>query len=187
MAETMLRARPALAGRTFESDGVRAAAVDDLTWQALTLRRGQRAALATRLDAAFGLTLPEAPGAQFAGATTLLWTGADRLVLLSQGPPDTDLTQVVGDAADVTDLTGSQASVAITGPGARALLGKLVPIDLHPRCFGPGSAAMTLLGHFGVTLWQTDDTPSYRLSCYRSFATALWRAVRVAGAPGHDA
>jgi heterotetrameric sarcosine oxidase gamma subunit len=40
------------------------------------------------------------------------------------------------------------------------LLAKSVSIDLHPRAFGPGDTAVTVLAHIVVQLWQIDETPA---------------------------
>jgi heterotetrameric sarcosine oxidase gamma subunit len=44
-----------------------------------------------------------------------------------------------------------------------------VTLDLHPSVFSTGSAAVTVVNHIGVTLWQTDDVPTYRLAVPRSY------------------
>jgi heterotetrameric sarcosine oxidase gamma subunit len=51
----------------------------------------------------------------------------------------------------------------------------MVPIDLHPREFAPGHAAVTLAGHIGIHLWQVDAVPSYDIAVFRSLAAALWQ------------
>ena len=61
---------------------------------------------------------------------------------------------------------------ACGGPKARDALAKGVPIDLHPRVFRPGDAAVTS-AHIGVHLWQVDDAPTYELIVPRSFAVAF--------------
>ena len=47
-------------------------------------------------------------------------------------------------------------------------------IDLHPRAFGPGDAAVTSVAHVGVHLWQIDAAPTYELAVPRSLAAAFW-------------
>lgn len=62
----------------------------------------------------------------------------------------------------------------IGGPAARKMLAKLLSIDLHPRVFSPGTAAVTLAAGIAVTLWQLDPTPRYALATPRSTARSLW-------------
>lgn len=141
--------------------------------------------MAKRLQHALQLELPASSRACLAGAVTLLWAGPDRFNLLQPAAAAIDPAQIVGDTGTVIDLSGGQVILGIAGPAARSVLAKLVAIDLHPQSFRPGGAAGTLLGHFGVTLWQTDETPTYCMSCARSFAEALWHAVeRAATAEG---
>ena len=63
----------------------------------------------------------------------------------------------------------------MSGPAARAVLAKGLPIDLHPRAFTPGSAATSTISLMGVQLWQVDDTPSYDLAIFRSVSASFWR------------
>lgn len=179
MADATLTARAALSGE-ITAKGLHIAPVDHLRWTAINLRRGRQEALAGRLRAAFGLAMPKRAGASFAGEATLIWAGLERLTLIESGAAAADVAEAVGDAGMATDLTGGQVTVAVTGPAAPVALGRMVGIDLHPRAFSPGSAATTLCGHFGVTLWQVDAAPGYRLSSNRSFAGALWRALQLA-------
>ena len=66
-------------------------------------------------------------------------------------------------------------SIRVSGPKARDALAKGVPIDLHPRAFRSGDAAVTTVAHIGVHLWQLDDTPTYEIAVFRSFARDFWR------------
>lgn len=57
---------------------------------------------------------------------------------------------------------------------AREALAKVCSLDLHPRRFGPGRCAQTLLARCGAILHQLDDAPSYDLLPRRSYAEYLW-------------
>ena len=52
--------------------------------------------------------------------------------------------------------------------------------DLHPRAFKPGDAATTLVAHLPVTLWQTDDRPTYEFAVARSLAQSFWQWLSTA-------
>jgi sarcosine oxidase subunit gamma len=43
-------------------------------------------------------------------------------------------------------------------------------VDLHPRAFGPGRAASTMIAHVGCLVHQVDDAPSYDLVVFSTFA-----------------
>ncbi len=106
-----------------------------------------------------------------------LWLGPDEwLVTAPEGAaPDLmgRLTRALdGRHAAVSDLSASRAIIEITGRRARALLEKGCGLDLHPRAFGPGSCAQTLLAKLPVIIDQTSAAPAYRVFVRRS--TARW-------------
>jgi len=55
------------------------------------------------------------------------------------------------------------------------VLAKGVSIDLHPRTFKTGDAAVTTASHLAVHLWQVADDPVYRLLVVRTYFDSLWR------------
>ena len=71
------------------------------------------------------------------------------------------------------DQSDGRIILRVTGPRVRDALAKGVPIDLHPRAFRPGDAAITTVATIGVHLWQVDDAPTYELIVPRSFAVAF--------------
>lgn len=113
------------------------------------------------------------------GSVAVLWLGPDEFLLI--GPEDgqpllKDLRRGLGDLpGQVVDLSANRTIIAVEGEQARDLLEKGVPVDLHPRSFGPGQAVTTLLGPVPVLLWQTGEQ-SYRVLPRTSFAdyTARW-------------
>ena len=67
------------------------------------------------------------------------------------------------------DVSDQRTTFELSGPArAECCLG--CSIDLHPRTFGPGRCAETLLARAGVTCSQLDDAPTYRLFVRRSYA-----------------
>lgn len=73
-----------------------------------------------------------------------------------------------------TDQTSGVATVQLWGPRLRDVLGKGCTLDLHPREFGPGQCAQTLISHAGVVIRYVDDTPCFEITVRRSFADYLW-------------
>ena len=84
--------------------------------------------------------------------------------------------------ASVFDLTDSRVVLEVSGPRIRDALAKLLPIDLHPAAFRPGDVAVTVASHIGVTVWQIDDAPRYRLAVARSYSGSFWRSLVAAAA-----
>jgi sarcosine oxidase subunit gamma len=75
----------------------------------------------------------------------------------------------------VTDVSSGQTVIAIDGEYARDLLAKGCTLDLHPRVFGPGACAQTLLAKAPVLICQRRDATRFELIVRRSFADYLWR------------
>jgi methylglutamate dehydrogenase subunit D len=81
-----------------------------------------------------------------------------------------ELAQVLAETAAVADQSSGYAILRLAGPKARATLEKGVGIDLHPRAFQPGDAAVTSCAHLGIIIWQIDEAPTYEIAVARSFA-----------------
>jgi sarcosine oxidase subunit gamma len=134
---------------------------------------------------ATGLDLPTtANTANSEGQLSVLWLGPDEWLFVVDDPapdagPDlkTKLTGMLeGVFAQVVDVSGAQATIGITGPDAREVLERAVPLDMHPRTFQPGQVKHTLFGrHTGVSLHLKDDQPTLDLYCRRSFTEYVWR------------
>ena len=132
-------------------------------------RRGAAAAVGTTLA-----TLQRDPGGD---ALTLLGVGPGHWWVESASVPlgADDLQTRLEGMASVFDLTDSRVVLEVGGPRIRDALAKLLPIDLHPAAFRPGDVAVTVASHIGVTVWQIDDAPRYRLAVARSYAASFWR------------
>jgi sarcosine oxidase subunit gamma len=135
---------------------------------------------AAAVQGALGCALPTQPNSAGAeGPTRILWLGPDEWLVVVDDPdpwagPNTvaRLREALGDhVAAVVDVSGAQAALGVTGPQAREVLERAVPLDLHPRSFQPGQVKQTLLGrHCGASLHLLDATPTFDLYCRRSFA-----------------
>lgn len=175
--------RPGRSGRADGAPGVRLSALNSEGLVALTPRRERRADLDARLRASLGVGLPEM-GQAVVGldGAAVLWSGLGQY--LSLLPADglhaaSRLAAVIGDAGVVTALPGARTLIAVAGVDATEALSRLLPIDLDPTAFPPGSVAHTLAVHIGVLVWRRDD--DIVLGCYRSFGAALWHACIGAG------
>jgi sarcosine oxidase subunit gamma len=115
---------------------------------------------------------------------SLLWCGHRHWFARSDVPADllTVLRKEVGALASLSDQSDSRLIVEISGPCARSTLAKLAPIDLHPRAFGAGDTAVTLLGHIGGQVTCLDDRPTYELMVFRSFADSFMESMLAAAA-----
>lgn len=151
---------------------------------ALAPKRGQRAALAVRLQALYGLDLPTGPRASLAPGAALVATGpAQFLLVLDQGDAAATVAGLA-DLATLTDQSDGYGVLRLTGPGTFETLAKGISIDFHPGSFGPGGAAVTACAHMGSILWQVDAAPTVDIAVFRSMASSFWHFIEASGAAG---
>jgi sarcosine oxidase subunit gamma len=151
----------------------------DLALAAVMVRKGANEALAKRVRAVFGLDLPTTPGRVAHGPLAFVWAGPGHWLAVTEGRGGTSLEELLrhdlSNLASISDQSDGRAVVRIAGARARDVLAKGVPVDLNPRVFTAGDAAVTTVGHIAVHLWQLDETPTYEFAVFRSYAAAFWR------------
>lgn len=175
---------PARSGRAEGESGVTVRPRDDLAMAKLIARKGRAGDLATVVCARYGLDLPATPKRVEQGDLAVIWSGPGQWLAVTEDRRDLarELTETVGAFAAVSDQSDGLAVLRISGPRARDALIKGVGLDLHPRGFAPGDAAVTVIAHIGAQLWQLDDRPTYEIAIYRSFAGSLWRWLETSAA-----
>jgi sarcosine oxidase subunit gamma len=158
-----------------EAPGVLVRERAELRIATVIARRGSDA-LSARVRSVYGIDLPRGPGR----------VGSDRLAFVGIGPGtwlatregggrlSDELQRELADTAAVSDQSDGYAVMRLSGDKVRATFEKGLGVDLHPRAFRPGDAAVTACAHIGVILWQLDDTPTYEVAVFRSLAAALW-------------
>ena len=125
------------------------------------------------------LALPLVPNTVVDNADLkVLWLGPDEWLIITPTEGESAIVAALegklGDMhASVTDITGGQTIIRLSGPSAGDLLAKGCPLDLHPRVFGPGRCAQTLVAKAMVTMMHVDDAPSFDLVVRRSFSDYL--------------
>jgi sarcosine oxidase subunit gamma len=80
------------------------------------------------------------------------------------------------DAGCVTSLDGARTRLFIEGPSARALLGRLVAIDLDPTIFPVRGFAQTGIHHVGGLLLRASED-RYEFFALRTFAASTWEVL----------
>jgi sarcosine oxidase subunit gamma len=124
---------------------------------------------AARIGELLGTPLPVVPNT---GSEAVLWLGPDQWLVFGASEPE--LRAALGDTpGSVVDVSANRIALELAGPGAREVLEQGCSIDLHPRAFGPGRCAQTMLARANVVLHQLDDAPTYRLLVRPSFADYL--------------
>lgn len=150
---------------------------ETLTMASFAAAKGQAGALAAAVKAAYLVDLPTRPARVEGNGVAIVWAGPDQWLAVAERGQGRDLeaelkTTLAG-VASVVDHSDGRVVVRISGPRARDVLAKGVPIDLHPRAFRPGDVAITHASHIGVILWQLDDAPTYEAAMFRSYADSF--------------
>lgn len=126
--------------------------------------RGQAAALSAALTAAHGLPFP-APGALLSKeGACIAWSGLDQAFLIGVAADP-----ALASHAALTDQSDAWVRLILSGPMARDVLARLVPIDLSPSACPPGSARRTLLGHMPALILQRSGD-DFEILLFRSMA-----------------
>ena len=63
--------------------------------------------------------------------------------------------------------------IEVAGSRARELLARSLPIDLHPRAFGPGHTALCRANYVSLQIWQASPEPAFVLAVPRSHAAGF--------------
>lgn len=148
-----------------------------LTLAQVSAFRGREAELAEAVRSTYGIELPAGPSRAASGDVAFVGAGPNKWLAVSSA--NADFAALPGAVSDQSD---GRSVFSVSGPKARETLATLISIDLHPRAFKPGDAAMTHAASIAVHLWQVDDAPTYELVCFRTFAATLWRWIGHAGA-----
>ena len=127
-----------------------------------------------------GVELPAAASTYVKNAdTTVIWLGPDEWLVTGTALAGPELEARLREAVAphggaAVDVSGQRTTLRLRGSGSREVLGKGCALDLHPRAFGEGTAAQTMLGQAGVILLAVDaNGDDYRILVRSSFARYL--------------
>ena len=194
MSKRPLHALSALAGiavpgRFGKPDGEPGVMIGELSGLGLATvasRQGQDAALKSAVLQAYGVQLPESSRVAQGSAVSFIGYGPGQWLAVSESLAHEalagDLSQRLAGLASISDQSGGRTVLRVSGPRARDVLAKGLPVDLDPRAFPLGSAATSVIGHMGVQLWQVDDTRSYDIAIFRSLSQSFWRWLTASAA-----
>ncbi len=136
----------------------------------------RKAGTPAAIGAALGFAPPAGPHWTSGGGLTLLGTGPGSwLALADDASPDwaDQLRDRLGPLASVSDQSSGYLVFRLSGAAARTMLQRGAAIDFHPSSFAPGRVATTVIAHIGVIIRQVDDTPSYDIALFRSYAASF--------------
>jgi sarcosine oxidase subunit gamma len=146
--------------------------------------------LASTLEARLGFPLPTIPNTISGDPNDrhALWLGPDEWLVVGRPGEEEEIVRILHEATEgryraITDVSASRTTIELFGPGARETLEAGCAIDLHPRSFGPGQCAQTMLARVNVILSQVSNEPRYRVLVRASFARSLaaWLVDAAAG------
>lgn len=176
-------ARAGRHGRSQGEAGVRLTLREGIGLATVIAADGQDAALGRVLTDKFGWVLPETGAAHLVGERGLVWSAPGQWLAVAETREGLrGLAEALRRVAAVTDQSDARALVRVSGPRARLALSKGVSVDLHPRAFRAGQAAVTSIAHVGAQIWQRDEAPTYDLAVARSFAGSFWSWLTEAAA-----
>ncbi len=134
------------------------------------------AGFADAVRQALGFALPTAPNTVSGGGErAALSLSPDEWLIVVPFDARAETFRTLRDAlagrhVSVTDVSANRVVFELAGPKAREVIAKGCGLDLHPRSFGPGRCAQTVLARSQALVWQTDETPTFRLLVRPSFA-----------------
>ncbi len=143
----------------------------------------------TAMMNAVGLKAPSQRKALFDGERSVLWMAPDELLIM------TPLAEVASRIALIdqtlaanprliVDVSDARAIFRLTGAGAREVLAKGAPIDLHPESFRIGDLRRTRFSTVAAAIYQVAAAPeTFEMICFRSYAPAMWRWLAASSAP----
>ena len=115
------------------------------------------------------------------GHLSIFWLGPDEWLLVTEPGIEKALAgrlreNLAGQCHSLTDLTGAQVLLRLSGGHARDALAEGCTLDLHPKAFKTGQCAQTTLAKASILIALTDDLPVFDVIVRRSFAeyAALW-------------
>jgi sarcosine oxidase subunit gamma len=177
----------AVPGRYGEQDGEPGVVISERAGLGLATVAARRGApLRVAVKASYGVDLPEGSAIAHGPQVSFIGYGPGQWLAVSESLANEalagDLAQKLKGLASISDQSGGRTVFRISGPRARDVLAKGLPIDLDPRSFPLGSAATSTISLMGVQLWQTDDTRSYDIAVFRSVSASFWRWLTASAA-----
>lgn len=138
-----------------------------------------------------GMDVPADRGVVAEGQTGICWMSPDELLILvpyaEVEPALAKLHKALkGGHYLAENASDARTVMFVEGAGAREVIAKLAPVDLHTESFGPGEMRRTRLGQVAAAFWMR-DAETFEVICFRSvgdYAFSLLAASAEAGPVG---
>jgi sarcosine oxidase subunit gamma len=163
------------------ADGRRALAIGEVRgWELVQLGvfAGREVEFANAVGPLLAAPLPQSGAVQSSARARIYSIARDQYWVLST---DAALAEQLAAAIDpavgtVTSLSHARVRIAIRGAAARAILVKLLTIDVHPDVFRVGEARQTGLHHTGA-LCERSAADRYDFYVLRTYAASIWECL----------
>ncbi|MEO0389591.1 MAG: sarcosine oxidase subunit gamma family protein [Pseudomonadota bacterium] len=137
-----------------------------------------------------GHSVPSAGQGHISDTHGVFWMSPDELLILCPYAGVTDHVHRLGVALEgahhlVANVSDARALFELSGPRAREVLAKLVPVDLAPGQFGPGMFRRTRMAQIPAAFWMTGPE-TFRIVTFRSVAQYAFDVLRTAAMPGSE-
>jgi sarcosine oxidase subunit gamma len=125
--------------------------------------------------------LPVAANTTTTGEHRLFWLGPDEWQIVTAAENTARLLAALRKAltglhASLSDVSGGQVALRLTGAGIREVLAKGCTLDLSPSTFAVGDCAQSGLAKAGVIIARIEGVePAFEIIVRRSFADYLAR------------
>jgi sarcosine oxidase subunit gamma len=166
-----------LADRGSPADAAISITAVDYALATVMVRKNQAALLSERVRDIFGIELPLVVRRVAAGPVAFAWAGPGHWLAMAHGQDgaafEARLRACLIGAASVSDQSDARVVVRVSGADARNALAKGLPIDLHPRAFGTGDTAVTMVSHMATHIWQIDAAPTFELAVAHSYVASF--------------
>lgn len=182
MANQTLTARSAFTDwRSVATPDLSIISRDNLVLASIAAGKGRLDDVRTIIRDTYGVDLPTKPERVEGNNIAFVWAGPDQWLAVAERGGDggfgrdleAELKPLLNGKAAVVDQSDGRAVIRISGVKAREVLAKGLPIDLHPSAFPTNGVAITHASHIGIVIWQIDETPTYEIAMFRSFADSF--------------
>ena len=138
------------------------------------MRRGHAALVGGLMRETFGIELPEAGQSATAPGATVLWTQPGGWLVtaprIEEGFLAGALALALESHASVIDQSHGRVTIGLDGERVRDVLAKGCRIDLHPREFGPGRVASTVIAQVNCLLHRVDERSLFEVTVSSTLA-----------------
>ena len=128
-----------------------------------------------------GQELPVTPNTMSNGKNRIFWLGPNEWLVITPLADSLELMarlrkSFTGQHACVTDVSGGQIAMQLSGSRVRDVLAKGCTLDFHPDSFKAGSCAQSGIAKANMLIGLVDDEATFEIVMRRSYVEyfALW-------------